>query len=97
MAQIEDRILAGDLSAGDHLPDERDLSARLGVSRPSLRESLRVLEALGILEIRRGGDGGAVLAGTPPTSSPSASDGSAAVRRRQCGARSVCRSCVHVS
>lgn len=65
MAQIEDRILAGELSAGDHLPNERDLSALLGVSRPSLRESLRVLEALGVLEIRRGGDGGAVLVGTP--------------------------------
>lgn len=65
MAQIEDRILAGDLSAGDHLPNERELSALLGVSRPSLRESLRVLEALGVLEIRRGGDGGAVLVGEP--------------------------------
>ena len=62
MSQIENRILAGHLKAGDHLPSERDLAALLGVSRPSLRESLRVLEALGIVEIRRGGvDGGAVL------------------------------------
>jgi GntR family transcriptional regulator, transcriptional repressor for pyruvate dehydrogenase complex len=65
MAQIEKQILAGHLSVGDHLPNERDLSAALGVSRPSLRESLRVLEALGVVEIRRGGDGGAVLVGTP--------------------------------
>jgi GntR family transcriptional regulator, transcriptional repressor for pyruvate dehydrogenase complex len=65
MAQIEGQILAGHLSVGDHLPNERDLSAALGVSRPSLRESLRVLEALGVVEIRRGGDGGAVLVGTP--------------------------------
>jgi GntR family transcriptional repressor for pyruvate dehydrogenase complex len=65
MAQIEQRILAGELSAGDHLPNERDLSVALGVSRPSLRESLRVLEALGIVDIRRGGEGGAVLVGTP--------------------------------
>lgn len=65
MAQIEQRIVAGELSAGDHLPNERDLSALLGVSRSSLRESLRVLEALGILEIRRGGEGGAVLVDAP--------------------------------
>ncbi|MGO1768434.1 MAG: FadR/GntR family transcriptional regulator [Microbacterium sp.] len=65
MAQIERRILAGQLSAGDHLPNERDLSVMLGVSRASLRESLRVLESLGIVDIRRGGEGGAVLMGTP--------------------------------
>jgi GntR family transcriptional repressor for pyruvate dehydrogenase complex len=53
MGQIEERILDGRLKAGDHLP--------------SLRESLRVLEALGVVEIRRGGgpDGGAVLLSTP--------------------------------
>lgn len=65
MAQIEDRILDGRLKAGDHLPSERELATSLGVSRPSLRESLRVLEALGIVDVRRGGEGGAVLVGTP--------------------------------
>lgn len=67
MSQIEDRILDGRLKAGDKLPSERDLSALLGVSRPSLRESLRVLEALGIVDIRPGGgaEGGAVLVGEP--------------------------------
>ncbi|KAA9148938.1 FadR family transcriptional regulator [Microbacterium lushaniae] len=65
MSQIEQRILAGQLRAGDHLPNERDLAAHLGVSRSSLRESLRVLEALGVMEIRRGGDGGAVLVDSP--------------------------------
>lgn len=67
MAQIEERILSGDLRVGDHLPSERDLAVLLGVSRPSLRESLRVLEALGILDIRRGGggEGGAFLKGAP--------------------------------
>ncbi len=67
MAQIEERILSGQLKAGDHLPSERDLAALLGVSRPSLRESLRVLEALGVIDIRRGGgpDGGAVLVREP--------------------------------
>ncbi|GAB3618244.1 FadR/GntR family transcriptional regulator [Okibacterium endophyticum] len=67
MAQIEERILDGRLKAGDHLPSERELAVSLGVSRPSLRESLRVLEALGVVEIKRGGgsDGGAVLLSTP--------------------------------
>lgn len=67
MGQIEERILDGRLKAGDHLPSERELAVSLGVSRPSLRESLRVLEALGVVEIRRGGgpDGGAVLLSTP--------------------------------
>jgi GntR family transcriptional repressor for pyruvate dehydrogenase complex len=67
MSQIEERILSGQLKPGDRLPSERDLSSILGVSRPSLRESLRVLESLGILEIHRGGgtDGGAVLVGEP--------------------------------
>lgn len=65
MAQIEQRIFAGELAAGDQLPNERDLSMLLGVSRSSLRESLRVLEALGVLEIRRGGEGGARLVDAP--------------------------------
>lgn len=67
MAQIEERILDGRLRADDHLPSERELAVLLGVSRPSLRESLRVLEALGVLDIRRGGgaEGGAVLLGAP--------------------------------
>ncbi len=67
MGQIEAQILDGRLKAGDRLPSERDLSAMLGVSRPSLRESLRVLEALGIVDIKAGGgaDGGAVLVAEP--------------------------------
>lgn len=63
MAQIEQRIAAGQLRPGDKLPSERELSALLGVSRPSLRESLRVLEALGVVDIRPGG--GAVLQSSP--------------------------------
>lgn len=67
MEQIEQRIVDGLLKPGDHLPSERDLATQLGVSRPTLRESLRVLEALGILDIRPGGgaDGGAILMPEP--------------------------------
>lgn len=67
MSQIEARLLAGQLKPGDQLPSERELSNMLGVSRSSLRESLRVLEALGIIEIRLGGgpESGAVLRSEP--------------------------------
>lgn len=67
MRQIEAQMLSGRLKAGDQLPSERELAGLLGVSRSSLRESLRVLEALGIIEIRLGGgpDSGAVLRSEP--------------------------------
>lgn len=42
------------LRPGDRLPSERDLAATMGVSRPSLREALRALAMLRILEIRQG-------------------------------------------
>jgi GntR family transcriptional repressor for pyruvate dehydrogenase complex len=48
-------IVNDDLKAGDRLPAERELSLRFQVSRPSLREALRVLEAIGLVEIRPGG------------------------------------------
>lgn len=44
----------GTLRAGSKLPIERDLSATLGVSRGSLREAVRALAALGVLEARQG-------------------------------------------
>lgn len=67
MSQIEAQLRSGQLQAGDQLPSERDLAARLGISRASLRESLRVLESLGVIEIRVGGgpDGGTVIRRDP--------------------------------
>lgn len=66
IAQIERRMSEGYLRPGDRLPSEREFSQLLGVSRPSLREALRVLQALGIVEVRTGGrDGGAVFVGHP--------------------------------
>jgi Transcriptional regulators len=47
-------ILNGELSPGDALPAERELAARLEVSRPLVREALRSLEAVNIVESRRG-------------------------------------------
>jgi GntR family transcriptional repressor for pyruvate dehydrogenase complex len=63
--QLEDAILAGHLAAGDRLPPERELAQRFEVSRTSVREALRVLEALGIVRVRRGADNGATLLEEP--------------------------------
>lgn len=56
--QIRESILTGALTPGDRLPSERELCTNFGVSRPTLREALRVLEALGLVEIKRGRGGG---------------------------------------
>jgi len=53
-ADIMDLILERELEAGDPLPTENELSAALGVGRNTLRESLKVLQALGVIEIRHG-------------------------------------------
>ena len=53
--QIQELILQGDLEPGDRLPAERELAEQLQVSRPSLREAIGVMEAQGMLEVRRGG------------------------------------------
>jgi len=51
-AFLRDRLLAGSLKPGDRLISERDLAIQLGVSRPLVREALRALTMLGIVEIR---------------------------------------------
>lgn len=51
---VSERIQSGDLVIGDRLPSERDLAEKLGVSRPQIREGYRVLESLGIIEVRHG-------------------------------------------
>ncbi|MBW6507009.1 MAG: FCD domain-containing protein [Rhodobacteraceae bacterium] len=52
--QIEGLILQGVLRPGERLPSERELSDRLGVSRPSLREAVADLQAAGLLTTRAG-------------------------------------------
>ena len=52
--QIEDLILRGILKPGERLPSERELSDRMGVSRPSLREALADLQTRGLLTSRAG-------------------------------------------
>ncbi len=46
---VEQLLVGGDLRPGDRLPSERALAEQLGVSRPSVREALKVLEALGVV------------------------------------------------
>ncbi|MGC0418561.1 FadR/GntR family transcriptional regulator [Embleya sp. AB8] len=66
VAQIEEQIASGRLRAGDKLPGERALAGALGVSRPSVREAMRVLEAMGVLVANPGSgpEAGAILAGS---------------------------------
>ncbi|GAB2499768.1 FCD domain-containing protein [Promicromonospora xylanilytica] len=49
LAQIEAGLTAGKWSIGERLPAERALAEELGVSRPSVREAIRILEAMGIV------------------------------------------------
>lgn len=62
---LQDNILTGHYCAGDRLPSEADLCAHFKVSRPTLREALGRLTALGLITARRGAGGGAFV--TQPT------------------------------
>lgn len=53
--QIEDAIVSGKFNVGDRLPSERELAETFDISRRTLRESLRVVEQKGLIEIRPSG------------------------------------------
>src|SRR5262245_10243754 len=63
--QLEQAILDGRISAGDRLPPERQLAEQFNASRTSVREAMRVLEALGVARVKAGADNGAVLVEEP--------------------------------
>lgn len=65
---LKGRIFAGEYRVGDRLPAERDLAESLGIGRPSVREAYRALELIGIVEVRKGKDGGAFICA--PSSKP---------------------------
>lgn len=60
-SQLRDEILNGRLKEGDSLPRQEDLLADYNVSLPAVREALRILENEGLVSVRRGNVGGAVV------------------------------------
>ncbi len=61
-ASLRRRIVLGDLAEGDALPNETELMAFYEVSRPTLREALRILETESLISVKRGARGGARVA-----------------------------------
>ena len=59
--RLQQAILSGDYPPGAALPTERELVSTTGLSRGSIRESLRILEALGLVHTRAGRYGGSVV------------------------------------
>jgi GntR family transcriptional repressor for pyruvate dehydrogenase complex len=74
LAWIEEQLAAGDLAVGSRLPGERALAEQLQVSRTSVREAIRILEAMGVV---RASVGSGPEAGTVITAEPAAALGSA--------------------
>ena len=62
---LRELVSSGALRPGDRLPSERELASRLGVSRPTLREAVRGLVIMGLLETRHGA-GTFVVRTAPP-------------------------------
>ena len=58
--QIKKAILGGQLKPGDRLPSERELSQTFNVGRPAVREALRSLSAMGLIEVSMGKKGSTV-------------------------------------
>ncbi|MFL1375805.1 MULTISPECIES: FadR/GntR family transcriptional regulator [unclassified Nocardiopsis] len=52
--RVKEMIASGEVGPGQRLPTERDLAARLDISRGSMREAIRSLTTLGVLEARHG-------------------------------------------
>ncbi len=52
--RIKEAMERGDLRRGDRLPSEQELCEELGVSRIAVREAMKILEALGAVEVRQG-------------------------------------------
>lgn len=72
LSAIEDRLRSGRLRIGDRLPSERAMAEEFGISRNSVREAVRVLDAMGLV---RSGVGSGPSAGAVVISEPSAALG----------------------
>ena len=69
-AQLEDELITSNLAPGTKLPAEREIAARLGVSRPLVREALRSLVTNGLIEIVPGRGAFVRSASSAPASRP---------------------------
>ncbi|NEA30424.1 FadR family transcriptional regulator [Streptomyces sp. SID13031] len=67
LSRVEADLAAGRLRLGERLPGERSLAEQLGISRPSVREAVRVLEAMGVVRTATGSgpEAGAVIVAEP--------------------------------
>jgi DNA-binding FadR family transcriptional regulator len=59
--QLRNQIVRGELKEGETLSPEGELMESFGVSRPTLREAVRILESEGLISVTRGARGGAVV------------------------------------
>jgi DNA-binding FadR family transcriptional regulator len=66
-AGLRRRIVLGDLPEGAALPNESELMSQYQVSRPTLREALRILETESLISVKRGAGGGARVAHPDPS------------------------------
>jgi GntR family transcriptional repressor for pyruvate dehydrogenase complex len=69
-ARVESDILEARLLPGQKLPNESELGRRLGVGRSAVREALKTLELRGLLEVRRGFNGGTFVRATDLNEAP---------------------------
>ncbi len=60
---LKQKVFSGVFRPGDRLPAEREMAKALRVSRLSVREAYRALQLFGMVEIRRGNEGGAFIRG----------------------------------
>ena len=78
--QIQEAIFKGDIQAGERLPSEMKLKETFNTSRGTVREALRVLEHKGLVSIKTGVKGGAVI---KPANTRAVRDGIALLIRHQ--------------
>ena len=64
--QIEHAIVTGEIPVGSQLASERDLMVQFGVSRPTVREALRILQSMGLIASRPGMRGGPLVLAPSP-------------------------------
>lgn len=61
IGQVRDAVLSGQLKPGDRLASEKELVSQFDVSKATLREALRALEVMGLVESRKGASGGVFI------------------------------------